>query len=285
MNQRNSVIGVDMGGTKIAVGRIESNRIAREHRILTPANEPEGVVVQALIAAIEHVLDDSCQGIGVGVPSLVDTERGIVYDVPAIPAWTEVHLKDRLESHFHKPVFVNNDSNCFALGEKHFGKGKGFRHLVGMTLGTGMGAGIIVDHHLYSGSNCGAGEFGSLPYKESTVEDYCSGRFFTRNYGIEGHVAYSMAARGDAQAGKMFAAFGANLGNAVKMIMFSVDPEAIIIGGSISEAFPLFRRSMLDSMSDFPYGHAIRNMTIEKSDLDGAALLGAGALALEGRYP
>jgi glucokinase len=281
MNHDGNVIGVDIGGTKIVAGRINRQRIAREVRIPTPAREAERVVVDALIDAIERVFDTPCQGIGVGVPSVVDIEKGIVYDVLAIPAWKEVHLKELLESHFHTPVFINNDSNCFALGEKHFGKGMEYENLVGITLGTGLGAGIIVNHKLYNGSNCGAGEFGCIPFRGSILEDYCSSHFFLKSYGIEGHAAFQMASDGEQDAVNIFAEFGRNVGFAIKVIMLAVDPEAIIIGGSISEAFPFFRKSMLDSLSDFPYAHSVKNIRIDKSELEGAALLGAGALVLD----
>lgn len=285
MDQKKNVIGVDMGGTKILAGTIQSQHITRDCKIPTPANESELIVVNALITAIEQVFDDSCEGIGIGVPSVVETEKGIVYDVLAIPSWKEVHLKEQLELHFRKPVFINNDSNCFALGEKYFGKGKKFKNLVGITLGTGLGAGIIVNHKLYNGANCGAGEFGCIPYKESILEDYCSSHFFKNNYGIEGHLAFQMAKAGNMRAIEIFNDFGKNIGFAIKMIMLSVDPEAIIIGGSISDAFPFFRQPMLDSLTDFPYSHSVEKIVIEKSELKNAAILGAGALVFNDQVP
>jgi glucokinase len=284
MNQRTNLIGVDMGGTKILAGKIESQQIAREFKMPTPAGESEQIVVQALISAIEQVFDHTCEGIGIGVPSVVETEKGIVYDVLAIPSWKEVHLKEQLESHFCKPVFVNNDSNCFALGEKYFGKGKKYKNLVGITLGTGLGAGIIVNNKLYNGSNCGAGEFGCIPYKGSILEDYCSSHFFKSNYGLEGHLAFQLAKDGDQKAREIFNDFGKNIGFAIKIIMLSVDPEAILIGGSISEAFPFFRQSMLDSLADYPYSHSVKQIAIEKSELKGAAILGAGALFYDNEF-
>jgi len=281
MDRDKSVIGVDMGGSKILAGRVRSQTISSEWKVTTPADESEQVVVHAVISAIEQVFDGTCEGIGVGVPGVVDAERGIVYDVLAIPSWKKVHLKEKLELHFRRPVFVNNDSNCFTLGEKYFGKGKKFKHLVGMTLGTGLGAGIIVNDKLYNGSNCGAGEFGSIPFKGSILEDYCASRFFKNNYGIEGHEAFHLAASGDPRAEEIFDDFGKNIGFAVKMIMFSVDPQAILMGGSISEAFPFFRRSMFDSLADFPYAHSVDHLVIEKSELKSSAILGAGALVFE----
>jgi glucokinase len=283
MTREKRVIGVDVGGTKIAAGLILSGHVQKESRISTPAGEGEGAVVDAVIRSIEEVYDDRCEGIGIGVPSVVDVVQGIVYDVFAIPSWKEVRLKERIEGHFQKPVSVNNDSNCFALGEKHFGSGRGFRDLVGLTVGTGLGSGVIVNHKLYAGTNCGAGEFGCIPYKEGILEEYSSGQFFLRQHGIDGHAAWLNATAGDPDALRMFDEFGRHLGAAITIIMFSVDPEAIIIGGSIGEAFPLFRRSMLDTISDFPYVNSAKRLKIIKSELSNAALLGAGALVADQR--
>jgi glucokinase len=83
----------------------------------------------------------------------VDVEKGIVYSVINIPSWHEVPLKQILEDRFGLPVFVNNDANCFAMGELYYGSGRGYRHLVGLIVGTGLGAGIVVNGRLYSGAN------------------------------------------------------------------------------------------------------------------------------------
>ena len=106
-----------------------------------------------LKAQISKMMTPQTRGIGVGVPSVLDSETGVVYNVANIPSWIEVPLKDILESEFNVPVYINNDSNCFTLGEKKFGEGRPFKHLVGVTLGTGVGAGIIINDHLYGGSN------------------------------------------------------------------------------------------------------------------------------------
>lgn len=283
MNPNKNVIGVDMGGTKILAGKIESLQITSEYKIPTPANESEQVVIEALINAIERVYDDTCEGIGIGVPSVVEVEKGIVYNVTAIPSWKEVHLKEKLESYFCKPVFINNDSNCFVLGEKYFGQGEKYKHLVGITLGTGLGAGIIVNNNLYNGSNCGAGEFGCIPYKESILEDYCSSHFFKNIYNIDGYQAFQLAKEGDPKALEIFNNFGKNIGFAIQMIMLSVDPEAILVGGSISDAFPFFSKTMFESLNDFPFSNSVKRITIEKSDLKSVSILGAGALVFNNK--
>src|SRR5262249_7677354 len=155
------------------------------------------VVLQEIIGGIQAVFDTEVAAIGIGVPSVVDVEKGIVYAVQNIPSWKEVHLKERIEKQFHVPVHVNNDANCFALGECHFGKGRNFRDIVGMVLGTGLGAGIIIDRRLYNGTNCGAGEIGTIPYKGEMIESYASGQFFTRMLGTRGEIVFERANAAD----------------------------------------------------------------------------------------
>jgi glucokinase len=163
---KETVIGIDLGGTKVGLGRVAGRRIVRHVTAAVSAQASEAQVIEEVISAVEKVYDPAVAGIGVGVPSVVDVERGIVYDVQNIPSWKEVPLKEILEKRFDRPVYINNDANCFAVGEKHFGRGGKFRHLVGLIVGTGLGAGIILNDRLYSGPNCGAGEFGMIPYED-----------------------------------------------------------------------------------------------------------------------
>ena len=228
------------------------------------------------------MFDNDAGAIGIGVPSVVDVERGIVYVVQNIPSWKEVHLKERLENVFRVPVHVNNDANCFALGECHFGKGRGFRHIVGLTIGTGLGSGVIIDRRLYSGSNCGAGEIGTIPYKEQTIEYYCSGQFFTREYGISGEILFGRANKGDETALRAYEAFGSELAHAILTVLYAYDPEILILGGSVSRAFRFFRQSLMKNLAaSFAYQHALTRLVIETTELPDIALLGAAALHLD----
>ena len=180
-------------------------------------------------------------GIGAGVPSIIDLKAGVVYDVQNIPSWKKVPLKALLEERYRLPVYVNNDANCFAAGEKHFGKLGPYDNAVGLIVGTGLGAGIIANGRLYSGANCGAGEFGMLPYLDRNFEAYASGQFFDRVHGTSGRETAERAARGDRAALEIFAEFGRHLGEAVKAICYAVDPEIIVLGGSVSKSYRFFR--------------------------------------------
>jgi glucokinase len=278
-----AIIGIDMGGTKVGIGRVEDGGIVRHVSAAVSAQGSQQQVVDEVIGAVERVFDGSVAGIGVGVPSVVDVDRGIVYDVQNIPSWKEVPVKDILEKRFSRPVYVNNDANCFAVGEKHFGKGTRFRHLVGLIVGTGLGAGIILNGRLWSGPNCGAGEFGMIPYKDSILEHYASGQYFTRFHGLRGEEVHARAQRGDREALGIFESFGGHLGDALMIIMLALDPEAIILGGSVSKDFAFFEKAMRERMKVFPYRKMLERIVIEVSDQPQIAILGAAALYLDAR--
>lgn len=275
---KETIIGVDLGGTKVSIGKVESHRIVKHVSASITTKGSDRQILSEVIQAIEKVFDPGVAGIGVGVPSVVDVEKGIVYDVQNIPSWEEVHVKEILEERFHRPVYVNNDANCFAVGEKYFGKGKKYRNLVGVTLGTGLGAGVIVDNRLYSGTNCGAGEFGSISYRDRIIEYYCSGQFFENVHGIKGQLVYEKARQGDKKSREIFEEFGTHLGEAVKTILFAVDPEAIIFGGSVCQSYPFFGKAMWEKIQTFPYRNTLDRLVIETSDQKHIAILGAAAL-------
>jgi glucokinase len=275
---KRKIIGVDMGGTKIHAALISGREIISECTLDTPAKESEKAVIDRLIEAIQVVLQPDCEGIGIGVPSVVNAQKGIVYDVVAIQSWKEVHLKEILENHFKIPVYINNDSNCFALGEKFFGKGINPSNFVGVTIGTGLGSGIIIDNKLYHGVNTGAGEIGSISYKDGIIEQYCASEFFT-SLGLDGEELFIAAKKGDQKAKEVFNKYGENLSEVVKIILYAYDPEAIILGGSISNAYEFFIDAVWEGLDDYMYPIALKTLKIEKSELNNSAVLGAAALA------
>ena len=193
MSSREVVLGVDLGGTRVRAGKVRGGHVESNMSQRISGKESMEVVLGEIFNTIDEVFDREVAGIGVGVPSVVDVERGIVYSVENIKSWREVPLKEELERRYKGPACINNDANAFAVGELHYGKGRGFRHLVGLAVGTGLGAGVVIDGHLYSGANCGAGELGSIPYRDATLEHYCSGAFLQRESGIAGELLYEGA--------------------------------------------------------------------------------------------
>ncbi len=231
-----------------------------------------------MFALTDQLMTDNISAIGIGVPSVVDIEEGIVYDVQYIPSWKEVHLKKHMEDRYHIPVFVNNDANCFALGEHYFGKGKGYSSMIGLTVGTGVGAGIIINKKLYAGHNCGAGEFGMVDYLDKIYEYYSSGSFFENVYELKGEFVFEKAKQGDAQALKIYDELGEHLGNCIKMIMYTYDPQLIVLGGSVRYAYEYFQEAMWQRIKTCVYLKSAERLIIEISSLQNSGILGAAAL-------
>ncbi len=275
-----NMIGVDLGGSKIRAGKITDGKIVKITKAKTPGKGSVEEVMEQIFAVIDGCYDEFTTSIGVGAPSVVDVEKGIVYDVVNIPSWKVVPLKDILEKRYKVPVYVNNDANCFVVGEKYFGKAKPYKNIVGVTLGTGLGCGLIFNGKLYEGSNCGAGEFGNVPYLQHNVEYYCSGQFFTDEKKISALDNFHLAQKGDPKARQLFDEYGFHLGVVLKSILYSYDPEIIILGGSVANSFEYFKDAMFHAIQDFAYSSVLANIKIDVSDLENSAIYGAAALQM-----
>jgi glucokinase len=290
------VIGIDLGATNIrgavvgargseggsgAAGGGASGGGESLTEIVSVRIHSDGAVEEVLediYSVIDALIEPGIAGIGIGVPSVVDVEEGIVYDVQYIPSWVEVPLKRLLEARYRRPVFVNNDANCFAVGEYYFGKGRGVSSMVGLTIGTGLGCGIVVFGRLYAGRNCGAGEIGLLPYEGRVLEYYASGSFFRNVHGLDGVEVFEAAGRGDARALEMYGELGTHVGQAIKAVIYTYDPELCVLGGSVSQAYVLFADSMWKEIGTLVYAKTLERIRVEVSDLKNSGILGAAAL-------
>lgn len=276
---RDKWIGVDLGASNLRSGLVVEGKLDKHFMMPLPCSKGKKAVISAIEKAIEKVYEDNIQGIGIGVPSVVDRKKGIVYHVQNIPSWKKVFLKDLLQEKFKKPVFVNNDANCFALGERHFGKGKPYQNFVGLAIGTGVAGGIIQNGRLLHDAHCGSGEFGEMPYLDSKFEDYCSGLFFINRHGEDGKVVFEKYAQGDAHAEKVVREFSTHLGKLIKSVILAIDPEAIILGGSVAQSGKWFHPLMMEEINKFPYPKILKSLKIlyasqPKNQVLGAAYLG-----------
>ncbi|HEY4326233.1 MAG TPA: ROK family protein [Mucilaginibacter sp.] len=272
------LIGIDLGATNVRGAIVDDESIGDiiSQRIHTKGTEEQ--VLEDVYAIADKLMDSSVKAIGIGVPSVVDVKEGIVYDVQHIPSWKEVHLKQLMEARYHIPVHVNNDANCFALGEYYFGQGKGVDSFVGLTIGTGLGSGIIINKQLYAGVNCGAGEFGMVDYLDNNYEFYCSGSFFQNVHGLNGEEVFKNAKKGDPKALQLYKELGIHLGNAIKLVMYTYDPELVIFGGSVQLAYEYFEQTMWERIKTFGFTKSIGRLKIKRSQLENSGILGAAAL-------
>ena len=272
------IIGIDLGATNIRGAVISGNEISEIKSQRIKSNGTEEEVLNDVFSLIDKLKEESTTAIGIGVPSVVDTEEGIVYDVVYIPSWKEVHLKKILEERYKIPVLVNNDANCFALGEYYFGKGKGYNSVIGLAIGTGVGAGVIINNKLYEGANCGAGEFGICDYLDKVYEYYCSGSFFKNVYNLDGEKVFIQAKEGDETALKLYSEVGIHLGNAIKLILYTYDPQLIILGGSVANAYQFYKETMWQQIKTCVFTKTAERIKIEVSELKNSGILGAASL-------
>ena len=150
--------------------------------------------------------------------------------------------------------------------------------MVGLTIGTGLGSGIIINKKLYPGKNGGAGEFGMVDYLDKYVEYYASGQFFQNVYQTDGQIVSEKAEQGNKDALKMYEELGIHLGNAIKTILYALDVELIILGGSVRKGWPYFQEAMWRQVKTFAFQKAKENLRIEVSELQNSGILGAAAL-------
>mgnify|MGYP002795023885 CR=1 FL=1 len=275
------LVGVDIGGSNLKAGRVVNGKIEKKSIKPVKKDASYNQVLDDLFNCIDEVFTQNTKSIGVGVPAVVDTLNGLVYNVQNIPSWELVPLKQLLIERYGVSIFLNNDANCFALGEKIYGQGLPYKNFVGLSLGTGIGMGIIIKESLYNGVLCGAGEIGMIAYKESIIENYASSFFFIEKYGLDPIEVFKLAKQGDQKSIIAFQEYGFHLGEAIKTILYLYAPEAIIIGGSISKAYKFFQESLQTNLNTFAYKKQIENFKIEVSTKNESPILGAAALCLQ----
>ncbi|WP_052262393.1 ROK family protein [Pseudoalteromonas luteoviolacea] len=272
------VVCIDLGGTKALCGIAKQGHIASVKRYPVPASGSKQAVTDYIIELVRKTITEECVGVAIGIPGVVNSATGEVFEVTNIPAWRDVPLSQVLCERFNVPVLVHNDVNCFTYGEYRYGEHGGklapCKNILGVCLGTGLGAGVVIDRQLYTGRYGLAGEFGSAPYLGKTIEDYCSGQFFKQR-GTDGELEYLSAKAGNVQSLKLFEQLGTHLGIAFAHMQLAYDPDVIVMGGSVTQAFDLFGERMFASFTQY---EQCKQLNIRVSQLPHAALLGAFAL-------
>jgi glucokinase len=234
-----------------------------------------------LYEAIEKVLTDEVVGIGIGMPGFMNSQTGEILQINNIASFNGFFIKPAVEKRFNLPAFQSNDANCFALGETYYGAGKKYNTLVGVTLGTGLGGGIIIDRKIHTGLMGGAGELGCVPFHGGMVEDICSAALFKNKYQSTGAELYKKAKTGDKEAMAVFDELAHNIGEFLVTVLYVLAPEAIVIGGSVSNSWDLLEKGIRERMEEIYLVPMISSkVDLVKAELDNAGLFGAAALCI-----
>ena len=253
------VVGVDVGGTNIKLGIVDpaGKVIVRNSFATSPFASSRIKLIGAIAQEIEASIiaaglnKKQIAGVGIGLPGLVDYEKGIVRFLPNIPGWRGVHLKSILQKKVKLPVFVDNDVKIITLAESQFGAGQGVANLVCLTLGTGVGAGLILNGRLYRGEGNAAGELGHMPLNEKGPRCNCGGWGCFESYvgrrplfalasrmvgknGMTTQKMFALAQNGNKKALRYWRIVAQRIGNGLVGIVNLLNPRLIIIGGGVS---------------------------------------------------
>ena len=273
-------IGVDIGGTSIVAARFSESEMLEKAEVPTGAERPAEEIMESLYEVIGKVMSDEVVGIGIGMPGFMNVESGEILQINNISSFNGFTIKPRVEEHFKLPTFQNNDANCFALGETYFGAGKKYNNLVGVTLGTGLGGGIILNRKIHTGLMGGAGELGCVPFHGGISEDICSAALFKNKYKTTGTELYKKAKAGDQEALAVFDELAHNIGELLRIVMYILSPEAFVIGGSVANSWDLLEKSLREEVDKFLVPMISSKVELVPAQLDNAGLYGAAALCI-----
>jgi glucokinase len=263
MSRLTTAIGIDFGGTSIKSAVVREGAVVQRGEPINPQVGPgSGSLVDQLVALIEKLRADHPEiaGVGIGLPGFVDSVNGIVHHLTNVDGWNDVPLRQILHDRTGLTVTIENDANAMAYGEFKHGAASGGRHVICITLGTGVGGALVLDGHLYRGAQLAAGEIGHMsidlngrpgPYgNNGGLEEYVGNHQIAeraveryRTAGQEKSIAdcapanlAASANQGDAIAAKLWDDIGIELGAALASVVWIINPDTIVIGGGVANA-------------------------------------------------
>lgn len=288
------VIGVDLGGSAIKLGRFsQSGQCLGDLTLPTPRPSTPEAVIDAMATAIAQIdPHQEAIAIGVGTPGPADAQGRVARVAINLTGWIDVPMADRLEARTGRPVTVANDANCAGLGEAWLGAGRSFQDLIVLTLGTGVGGAIILNGQLFVGRRGTAGELGLITLNpegppcnsgnRGSLEQHCSVQAIQRETGLTPATLFSQAQAGDADAIAFWQTYGRWLGAGLASLVYVLTPEAIILGGGISAAADLFLPTTLAELTTRLLPSSREDLQVLVAELGNqAGMVGAARLALQ----
>ena len=246
------VIGIDIGGTTINLGRFASDGTCTEFlSIATPQPATPEAVVKAIAPVLKQLSQEyNCQAIGIGMPGPTDKTNRIAKIGINLPHWEDIPLAQWIENLTSLPTTLANDANCAAIGEAWLGTGQHIANFILLTLGTGVGGAIFINGKLFTGSYGAAGELGLITLNpdgypcnsgnQGSLEQHACIRAIERMTGKTPLELGRLAKEGDRDALKFWQQYGTILGAGITSLIYVLTPEAVILGGGISAAAEYF---------------------------------------------
>ena len=288
------VIGVDLGGTAIKLGRFSADgNLLQKHQVQTPQPATPGAVCIALVEAID-ALDPDRRAfvVGIGLPGPMDVGARVARVCINLPGWEEVPLADWLEPRLQRRVTLANDGNCALVGEAWKGAAQGYSDVVLLTLGTGVGGGVMLSGRLFTGHNGAAAEPGLISLdpngppcnsgNRGSLEQFASISALRKLWDGDPAELATLAEHGDAEALAVWSRYGATLGVGISSLVYLFSPELVLLGGGISGAASHFLPSLRQEIQQRVQAVSREGLRIEACALgNGAGCLGAARLAID----
>ncbi len=282
MSKKTYTIGVDIGGTKMLAVLFDGENVIEEYTLATPKDNVEHffIMLNALINPLEEKARKNkikIKGIGLGIAGTINYKEGKILNSPNIPIINNVEIIAKLKEIMPFSIFLDNDANCFLRAEKYLGAAQKYNNIYGIVIGTGIGGAWWFNNQIYQGTYGGAGEPGSMVINfENGLElEESYHRLMKNNPALIAQEAY----KGNDLAKKTFNEFGKDLGFALANIINIIDPEAIVVGGGVSEVSDLFltetKKAMLNHIasSESKQIKLLKSKLGKKAGAIGAALL------------
>ncbi|MFH0800698.1 MAG: ROK family protein [Pseudomonadota bacterium] len=308
-------IGIDLGGTNLKVGVVDSSgRVAVSRSVpVGQDRSARGIVAQIIeeAARLRREAPGPVIALGCGVPGIVDFEKGIVYSSPNLPEWGDVPVRELLLKGTGLPVALDNDANMYALGECRFGAGRGHRNMVLLTLGTGIGGGIVLNGEVFHGDDGFAGEVGHLVVEPEGISCGCGGRGCWERYaasrgfqvhaerlekkereallaaagtdlaGLTPELMAKLAGSGNKIAIELWGTLGRYLGIGIATLLNILGVYTFVVGGGIARSMDLFAGSAKREALAHTYPRHEASLSIIRAALgDNAGIVGAATEAL-----
>jgi glucokinase len=291
------VIGVDVGGTKILAGLVSRDGTVLGHREHTTPLESEDALLDGLEAAVRELADETVRAVGFGVPSRIDQRVGVAIGSVNIPL-AGVPLRDVMRKRLGLPVVIENDANAAAIAEWKAGAGRGTTDMVMLTLGTGVGGGLILGGRPYRGAIGAGAELGHVVIVHDGALCSCGGRGHLEAYvsgkaadgvareafgpAADAHRLVRLANEGEPKAVELLAEIGRKLGSGIGSLINTFDPELIVIGGGFAAAGDLLlgpAREVIAREALKPMRDTVRLVRAELGT--SAGMIGAAMAAFE----
>ncbi len=284
-----SVVALDVGGTKISGALLifdKSKTIPKDTlQVKTHSTGTSQEVIVQIIECIAKLITPYVDAICIGLPSSIRQETGEVLYTNNIATLTNIDVVSHIQKQFHIPVFIDNDANCFALGAfiqhsdivENFSS-QGVIPFVGLTLGTGIGCGVIINGKIVQGAHTAASEIWQLPYKDKTYESYASSKFFYL-HNISPKNCFELAQQNDNKALRIYEEFGKNVAHVIYLCVCTYNPKKIIIGGSIAKSQEFFHPSVLRELRKILREYQYLDLEIIYDVISDTVLKGVGHLA------